>query len=417
MSLKNKLNIYRSYISNQHDVPGDEKKIEQEREEINIPDREQWEKHDVYPFILDDRYCFIREKRYPLTEKRGNYSFADFYRAIAAWQRADFNHPLSAKGYRAGDLFFFDTETTGLGSGTGNVIFLLGYAYVDGEEIVVKQHFLPEPGGEVPLYYSFLSSVKYQTLVTYNGKAFDWPVLQTRYTLIRENLPKLPAFGHFDLLHAARRLWKHKLESVSLKNVEEKVLGIKRNGDLPGFLAPMIYFDYMESKEIDGILEVMKHNEEDVLSLIILYTHLSFQLLGLDPEQTSREQLSVGHWYSYIKEVDKAVEIYEEGLADYHGADRLQALNELAFLYKKQKKYDLALETWIEVAKHATGKLQVGAFIEAAKIFEHQMKDYQNALQLSLSALDICEVEERQEILKRIHRLERKVERFGSFPG
>ena len=414
MSLKNKLQLYQSYIQPEKK---EVRESENKKEELFIPNREEWEKHGVYPFILEDAYCLIREKRYPLTTRRGRYTFSEFLTAMNAWQTAGVSHPLNAQGFMPGDLFFFDTETTGLGSGTGNIIFLLGYAYIDGEEVVVKQHFLPEPGFEVPLYYSFLQSVDYNTLVTYNGKAFDWPVVKTRYTLIRDHLPKLPAFGHFDLLHAARRLWKHKLASVSLKNVEEEILGIRRDGDLPGYLAPMIYFDFLESKETTGILEVMKHNEEDVLSQIILYTHITFQLLGLDVQQTRREQLAVGHWYSSLKEVDQAVTIFEKTLANYDGKARLDALYELAFLYKKQKNYDRAFATFQEVAEQASGTMFVSACIELAKILEHQKKDYDQALSWSYRALEACIPEKKKEVEKRIHRLENKRARMREFPG
>ena len=79
---------------------------------------------------------------------------------------------------------------------------------------MLKQHILSQPGSEVPLYKSFLESIDYTNMVTYNGKAFDWPQVKTRHTLIREHVPKLPAFGHFDLYHAARRMWKHRLERI-----------------------------------------------------------------------------------------------------------------------------------------------------------------------------------------------------------
>ena len=81
---------------------------------------------------------------------------------------------------------------------------------------MLKQHILSQPGSEVPLYKSFLERIDYTNMVTYNGKAFDWPQVKTRHTLIREHVPKLPAFGHFDLYHAARRLWKHRLERIKL---------------------------------------------------------------------------------------------------------------------------------------------------------------------------------------------------------
>ena len=116
--------------------------------------------------------------------------------------------------------------------------------------------------------------------MTYNGKSFDWPQVKTRHTLVRDHVPKLPPFGHFDLYHAARRLWKHRLERLKLAVVEEEILGIHRKDDIPGYLAPMIYFDFVESGQPDGMLGILKHNENDILSLVTLYTHLTYQLNG-----------------------------------------------------------------------------------------------------------------------------------------
>ncbi|PNB46269.1 hypothetical protein C1X64_36925, partial [Pseudomonas sp. GW456-E7] len=88
---------------------------------------------------------------------------------------------------------------------------------------------------------------------------------------IRDRLPKLPEFGHFDLLHGARRLWKHKMDRVSLGTVEKEELGIRRQEDTPGYLAPMLYFHFVKAQEPDLLKGVLHHNEMDVLSLISLY--------------------------------------------------------------------------------------------------------------------------------------------------
>lgn len=175
----------------------------------------------------------------------------------------------------------------------------------------VVQHILPEPGYEIALYQSFLENIDYQKLVTYNGKAFDWPQVKTRHTLIREHVPKLPEFGHFDLFHAARRMWKEKLESVKLSNVEKSILGIERKDDVPGYLAPMIYFDYVERKKPDGMIGILKHNEHDILSLISLYIHLTYQILGL-VDQTENEKYQVAKWFHYIGENKQAMRSLED---------------------------------------------------------------------------------------------------------
>ena len=90
------------------------------------------------------------------------------------------------------------------------------------------------------------------------------------------------------------------LERLKLSIVEKEILEFERKDDIPGFLAPMIYFDFIERKNPEGMLGILKHNEMDILSLITLYTHLSFQLLGLDRQQTAKETFEVGRWYSYL---------------------------------------------------------------------------------------------------------------------
>ena len=130
--------------------------------------------------------------------------------------------------------------------------------------------------------------------------------MKTQHTLIREHVPKLPSFGHFDLYHASRRMWKHKLERMKLSIVEKEVLGIERKDDLPGFLAPMIYFDFVERKDPQGMLGILKHNEIDILSLISLYTHLSFQILGLDQKRTAKEMYEIGRWFSHVGNAEAA---------------------------------------------------------------------------------------------------------------
>src|SRR5690606_9275838 len=125
---------------------------------------------------------------------------------------------------------------------------------------------------------------------------------------IREHVPKLPPFGHFDLYHAARRLWKHRLDRLKLSIVEEEILGVKRKDDVPGFLAPMIYFDFVESKRLEGMLKVLEHNEWDILSLVTLYTQISMQLLNEIPNRTVQEVYEVGRWYASLGEASTAEE-------------------------------------------------------------------------------------------------------------
>ncbi|YBZ95720.1 ribonuclease H-like domain-containing protein [Bacillus sp. AK031] len=380
-----------------------------------IPFWESWSSNGVKPYYLDGDYCLIREKSYDLAEFHGKYQLGQIKEAVNAWNSFAGNHPLSAHGLSEDDLFFFDTETTGLGGGAGNTIFLLGYAKVLEDKLVLRQHILPRPGSEIPLYHSFLEKVDYNTLVTYNGKAFDWPQVKTRHTLIRKHVPKLPAFGHFDLFHGSRRLWKSEMESVKLTNVEKEILNFHRKDDVPGYLAPMIYFDFVERKDPEGMLKVLLHNELDILSLVVLYVHLSFQILGIDSHQTSKEKLLVGKWFDYLGDKEHAVKRLEQLAEEPAGEDSMAAKHSLAFQYKRLKKYSEAYEYWKEVSVDGPESVRAEACIELAKLSEHQFKQLDSARMFSELAYE--EITKRSfgnekqliELSKRIDRLERKL--------
>lgn len=377
MSLKNKLNRLKPYLSGAERAEKNSSLAPSNA--IDVPFQERWEEEGIFPYFFDQNYCLVREVKYPLAQKHGHYRFEDFLTAVDIWNHTAINHPLSARGFQPEDLFFFDTETTGLGGGVGNTIFLLGYASVSGDQLIVRQHILPHPGAEVPLYQSFLEKVNYKTLVTYNGKSFDWPQVKTRHTLVREHVPKLPAFGHFDLFHAARRLWKHKLDRIKLAVVEKQVLGVERVDDIPGFLAPMIYFDFIESKKPEGILGILKHNEIDILSLVTLYAHLTFQLCGVDPGRTRMETYEVGKWFAAIGERAEAEKTFTK-LTDSQDLTSFHAKQALALQAKKDRDWEKAKQLFLDVADSEEELLSLEACVELAKIYEHRLIDLQQAV-------------------------------------
>ncbi|MEW9109430.1 MAG: ribonuclease H-like domain-containing protein [Cytobacillus gottheilii] len=413
MSLKNKLNRLKPFLGTEQ--PKKETiKSSSLHNETEIPFQSEWEKAGFFPFYFDQTYCLVREKRYPLHARHGTYALNEFIDAVEAWNQTDINHPLSSAGHKPSDLFFFDTETTGLGGGAGNTIFLLGHASIAGDEVIVKQHVLPHPGAEVALYQSFLTSVDYTTMVTYNGKAFDWPQVKTRHTLIRDQVPKLPPFGHFDLYHGARRIWKHQLERMKLSIVEKEILGVQRQDDIPGYLAPMIYYDFLESKNPEGMLGIIRHNEIDILSLISLYTHISFQLLQFEREQTAKAAYETGRWYAALGET-AAAELAFKKLLKGNEPEKFKAKYELAKQYKKNGNVNKALSLWKEVAEYGEPKQMFAACIEIAKFYEHKEKDYTEASKYAykanrlLSAKQQFPIPNNENIQKRLDRLEAKL--------
>src|SRR4051812_32955525 len=125
MSIKNKLNRLKSHLSNEKDRLKQEEPVRNPIiKKDEIPFMDVWKQSGVVPYYTDNDYCLVREVSYPLDTMHGKYYFADFLKAVDAWNNSERNHPLSASGHHPEDLFFFDTETTGLGGGTGNTIFL-----------------------------------------------------------------------------------------------------------------------------------------------------------------------------------------------------------------------------------------------------------------------------------------------------
>ena len=411
MKLKNKLNRLKSHMK--HDSTLVEAKVKEIKQspESQIPFMNEWKELQTKVFNFEGQYCLIREVEYGLDYRHGIYQLGELVDVVERWNNSKNNHPLSSKGHKATDLFFFDTETTGLSGGTGTTIFLLGYAKIENDKIVVRQHFLPQPGSEIALYQSFLEKVDYTTLVTYNGKAFDWPQVKTRHTLIKQHVPKLPSFGHFDLLHASRRFWKSELDAVRLSIVEKEKLSIQREHDTPGFLAPMLYFDFVKTQNPEGIKGVLIHNEIDVLSLITLYIHLS-KLLLTDTDVISRhEKYEVARWYDMLGERETAVSVYEEVKEQ-----SWQACYKLGLLKKKNKETTEAESYFVKAFHDKNNDKKHESGIELAKIYEHVKKDVEKALEYSHQSLEFCKqygnpsntAKLTSEIEKRIIRLEKK---------
>lgn len=412
MSLKNKLNRLKSHLS----IPeGSKQSLSSLTVKSNkeIPFLDEWKENGVTPYFLEDDFCLVREIKYPFNYQHGRYQLGDFIEAVKAWNESNISHPLSAKGFLPEQLFFFDTETTGLGGGVGNTIFLLGHVTLEDNHFVVRQHILPRPGSEIPLYTSFLEKVDYSTLVTYNGKAFDWPQVKTRHTLLKDHLPKLPSYGHFDLFHASRRIWKHRLDRLKLSVVEKEILDIQRVDDVPGFLAPMIYFDYVETQKPEGMLGIIKHNEIDILSLISLYTHLTFQILRMDQNQTVKEAFEVGRWFSYLGEDTAAENTYTE-LASGISKEAYHSRWQLSLQYRKKKDYEAASEIWLNLSNVSDAVIAFDSSLELSKWYEHKKRDYEKALifgqkaKLLLEKLNDRKIDRVIDLEKRLERITRK---------
>ncbi len=177
------------------------------------------------------------------------------------------------------DFIFLDTETSGLAGGTGTYAFEVGVGRFTDDGFRLAQFFMRHPGEEPALLAGltkFMDGMK--AVITYNGKGFDIPLLNTRYTLMGMSSP-FEGVGHFDLLPLARRLWKIRLESRTLGNVENLILGVIRGEEeVPGYLIPEMYFEYLRTQDARPIAGIFYHNAIDILSLAGLFSHMSFLL-------------------------------------------------------------------------------------------------------------------------------------------
>ncbi|HYM82667.1 MAG TPA: ribonuclease H-like domain-containing protein, partial [Candidatus Dormibacteraeota bacterium] len=174
-------------------------------------------------------------------------------------------------------LVCLDTETTGLGTATGTLVFLVGLGWWDGDRFRQRQLLLPDHADEPALLAAVAASVPAGAwLVTYNGRSFDWPLLETRYRLRRQPPPDIA--GHLDLRPVARRLFRHRLADARLRTVERGVLGMTRYGDVDGALIPGRYLDALRLGDPEGLVDVVRHNDLDVLALALLLAHVDTAL-------------------------------------------------------------------------------------------------------------------------------------------
>lgn len=171
-------------------------------------------------------------------------------------------------------LVCLDTETTGLGTATGTIAFLVGLGWWDGGAFHQAQLLLPDQPDE-PALLAALRALLPPTcwLVTYNGRGFDWPLLVTRFRLDRDAPPELA--GHLDLLPIVRGLFRHRLSDARLRTVEAELLGLGRVGDVAGWEIPTRYLGFLRDGDAGGLVEVVRHNHEDVRSLARLLAHLA----------------------------------------------------------------------------------------------------------------------------------------------
>ena len=361
--------------------------------------------------------CFLVESSHDITK---NYGTVQFDSMLALSSTA---FSIVGKDERLAQLnpqhtVFIDTETTGLAGGTGTFAFLVGIGYFEGNEFIIRQYFMRQPGEEHALVTALMSHFKNCLgLVTFNGKSYDIPLLESRFLLNRERFTfsKLP---HLDILHAARRLWKDYLQDCSLMNLENKILKLNRTEDIPGALIPEIYFDFVRTGNTHKLKEIFAHNRQDILTMTALLVHMGQLVHAPFQQQASISELrKIGKLYRDTGDLTASTKLFEKLTERHQQQNSLEDYLSLGFCYKSQKRYQEAAQVWqIIINKFSFHPLP---YIELAKDIEHRVRDYEAALSIvqralrSITMLEELQGEEymafyHEDLLQRDSRLKRK---------
>jgi hypothetical protein len=285
---------------------------------------------------------------------------------------------------------FLDTETTGLAGGTGTYAFLIGLAWWDAGGLQAEQLFLRDFSEERSLLQAVADRVAERpVLVTFNGKSFDWPLLENRFMMTRAiRVPKLAA--HLDLLHPARALWKLRLGSVRLVELERHVLDARRLGwhredDVASALIPQYYFDYLRGGTAQPLAGVVKHNQMDLRGLAALFGKIN-SLLELREtgfaETDSLDLFGLSRFLRRRGEKDLAQSACDQALnAGLPAEIRPQATRELALMAKRRGDAQRAVALWRELL--ANPKETVLACEQLAIHYERHARDFARAAEFA----------------------------------
>jgi uncharacterized protein YprB with RNaseH-like and TPR domain len=371
-----------------------------------------WQSHQGETFVVEESYP------------------ADFHQGQMGIQLTAPRHVIAdwagderVKHYPPSSFAFIDTETTGLSGGAGTYAFLIGVGRFDGEDFHLAQFFMRDPveeAAQLAALEEFMAPC--DALVTFNGKSFDIPLLYTRF-ITHGWRPPFKNSAHVDLLHLARRLWSERLASRTLGNLEVQILGASRTEeDVPGWMIPSLYFQYLRSGDARPLKSVFYHNAMDVVSMAALFNHMAGILA--EPLNGAVEHavdiVSMARLFESLGDYQSAIRLYLYGLEQNLPKQiLLDAIQRLALIYKRAGDYAPAIELWQQAAHHQ----DLDSYIELAKYYEHRQKDYETALQWTQSAIELINsanfsaFERRQQLPELEHRRDRLLRKLSANPN
>jgi uncharacterized protein YprB with RNaseH-like and TPR domain len=329
---------------------------------------------------------YVVEARYPPDYRHGAkpIQITAPLHVIAEWAGEQ-----RLRDFTPGSFAFLDTETTGLQGGAGTYAFLIGVGRFDGDEFHLAQFFMRDPVEEpaqLAALEEFLAPC--DALVTFNGKAFDLPLLWSRY-IVQGWRPPFSETAHVDLLHLARRLWRDRLPNRSLGSLEVEILGAPRTDeDVPGWMIPQLYFDYLRSGDARPLKNVFYHNAIDVVSMAALFNHMAGLLAEPLAGQIDHgiDLVALAKLFESMGDLDRATRLYIHALEqDLPEPNLIEAIQRLAMIHKRQENFPEAVALWEQAARHQ----HLDAHIELAKFFEHRLGDAGQALYWTESAIEV----------------------------
>lgn len=353
--------------------------------------------------------CVVVERAYPLARRHGSVPLAH------GLELADLTRHLLA--HLAGGVFapeqalFLDTETTGLAGGTGTYAFLIGLGYYAGDRFVVRQLFMRHPGEEAALLAALTDTLaRFPLWITFNGRAFDAPLLATRYRCARGEPLSGPRY-HLDLLLLARRLWRARLPSCALGMLERALLGVQRDHDIPSWLIPEAYFTYVRRGEVERLPAIFAHNAADILSMAALLGYLDAAVRAPHAHAGRLDPLALVRLLRQAERPEAAGAWGEAALAVLP-ADEQRALRwELATLARQRGAVERAVQHWRALAAGG-GPWAVRALEALARHYERHERDYAAAHRVTAAALTALRLDPTGASSHAYERLERRLARL-----
>jgi uncharacterized protein YprB with RNaseH-like and TPR domain len=303
---------------------------------------------------------------------------------------------------------FLDTETTGLAGGSGTYAFLVGVGRITPQGFRVRQFFMRDFGEERSQLSALVEHLKqFDVLITYNGRTYDQPLLETRFRMVRQR-PPFASLEHLDLLFGARRLWNLRFDSCRLVDLENQILGVERQGDLPGEMIPYVYFEYLRTHEIFRLIPIFHHNAMDILTLACLTAIVPRAFHAPNEAQFAHgaEMVGLARWWRQAEQHDNALALFRQAV-ERNLPDELlfRTLWDIAALEKKLGREHAALPVLTDLAA-SPNPMRAAAFIELAKYYEHRERNYAMALEMTRNALDL---ESSEALRRRQSRLEKRL--------